>query len=207
MVFSRDSKSELHMYEPFVRAFNYALDEISKINVAGLPKYSEEKQIVFVSHHDRVVHSAHHQRDSRARPDIVILQWNAFKEKMQLPTSPYSDTYDGDICVSKSELSLVWRDVRSTVEMKITGLPKREQWSRNFDVGFKSLSGPAYISVGDADQPEITHESLPYAQCKCALFGGFPLPIFLDRWHPELKEIGRKETAHHGRKRCNHDVV
>jgi hypothetical protein len=43
------------MYNPFVRAYNHALDELSKIDIEGLPKFSEEKQIVSLHDHDWLV--------------------------------------------------------------------------------------------------------------------------------------------------------
>src|SRR5882762_3171896 len=176
MIVSRDAKDELNMYDPFVRACNYALDALSVVNdVDGLPEFSGEKQIVFVRNDDRAVLSGSHQRESRARPDIVLVQWNHFKRQQQLhDRTPYSQSYDGDICVSRSDVNLTWGAIRSTVEMKIAGLPKRGEWTRDFDTGFKALKElPPYISLDDTPQSGIFQELLPAHNCECVSFEGF----------------------------------
>jgi hypothetical protein len=155
------------MYEPFVRACNFALQEISAINdVDGLPKFSEDKEIVFVRNHDRSVGSEDPERTSLTKPDIVLLQWNHFKQMINRPDAPYSQSYE-QLCVSGTELKLNWRDIRSTVEMKKTGLLNRKSWKKNFDVGFEDLDElPAYVSLDDDGEPEISHPQLPTVECE-----------------------------------------
>jgi hypothetical protein len=54
IIASREAKNEVNMYNPFVLACNYALETLSEIDVHRLPKFSEEKQPVFVHNHDIV---------------------------------------------------------------------------------------------------------------------------------------------------------
>ena len=166
------------MYNPFVVACNHALDELSEINdVDGLPKFTTEKQIVFVRNHDRAVRSDSHQRESRARPDIVLLQWDIFKDKLKTPRPlSYSDSHNTDICVEKLDFEVAWREVRSTVEMKISGLPRLKKWERNFDGSFPALEElPSYVSLDDSLQPTLSHNARPVNHRKCALSGCFPI--------------------------------
>ena len=181
------------MYDPFVRAFNYALEEMSQIkDVDGLPDVSPDKEIVFVCNHQRAVKSEGLQRNSRAKPDIVLLQWQTFKGKMSKELRDevsYSQSYQG-LCDSKSNWEVVWREVRSTVEMKITGSFKSKQGMKNSDGDFDALEElPAYVALDNDQQSMVAHEPLRAAQCSCTSFGGFPLLIFLNRSHQELGEI------------------
>ena len=158
------------MYNPFVRACNYTLEALSEIDdIPGLPKFSKENQIVFVRNHDRSIKTGNHQRVSRVKPDIVLLQWDTLKRKLQLPgDASYSRSYKEDICVSKSDFYLFWREIRSTVEMKITGLTKRKSSKevKNFDVDFQALNeSPPYTSLDDP-VPDFFYEVLPEIQCE-----------------------------------------
>ena len=155
------------MYEPFVRACNCALDQISKIqDVDGLPSFSIEKQIVFVDNHNRLVSSENVQRNSLIGPDIVLLQWNIFKKKLGQDV-PYSDSY-AKLWDSSLDFDLLWREVRSTVEMEIAGLPKPEKERENLDMDFEGLRElPAYVMLEENHQPVILHEPLPKAQREC----------------------------------------
>ena len=161
------------MYDPFVRACNCALEKLSDID--GLPEVSEEKKIVFARNHDRAVGSGSHQRTSRVRPDIVLLSWKIFKKRRGLPDVTYSQSHEDDICVSKSDKGFSWKDIRSTVELKITGLPKKkEEWKGGFDGGFKALKElPAHTSLDDAHHTATSHPRLPNHTCECTPFGGF----------------------------------
>jgi hypothetical protein len=144
------------MYNPFVVACNYALDEFSRINVEGLPEFSPEKQIVFVRNHDRSVGSYGHDRNSRVMPDIVILGWDHFKELSKNKNTQYPASHKEKICTSGSDLNLVWNHVRSTVEMKFAKFPKRTGWGASFDKGFEALrESQPYVSPYDPIQPEL----------------------------------------------------
>jgi hypothetical protein len=177
------------MYNPFVRACNYALDKLSEVNVGGLPAYDEKKQIVFVRNHDRAVMSGSHQRDSRVRPDIVLLQWNTFKKWRGHDDATYSRSYKDDICVSNLEFKkgLTWRKIRSTVEMKLGGFSKRKERTKEFKANFDDLKESlAYISLDDADKTRVTHEPHPTTSCECASFRRYSILTYLNRSHPEF---------------------
>jgi hypothetical protein len=178
------------MYDPFVRACNYALHKLSKVNVGGLPEFEKHKQIVFVRNHDRAVMSGSHLRNSRVRPDIVLLQWNTFKKWREHEDATYSRSYNDDICVSKREFkeNLTWRQIRSTVEMKLRGLSRRKEWTKEFESGFYDLvQSEAYISLDDAHETRVTHEPLPENSCECASFQRYPRLTYLNRSHPEFR--------------------
>jgi hypothetical protein len=159
------------MYDPFVRACNCALAELSEINVKGLPQFVDDKQIVFVRNHDRAVKSGNHQRESRVRPDIVLLQWDAFRNWRGHKGATYSQSYNSNICVSKSDFkkNLNWRMIRSTVEMKLGGLPKPQRQTNNFKADFHALEElQPYTSLGDASKTWIIHEASPSINRECA---------------------------------------
>ena len=162
------------MYDPFVRACNYALEKLSKIeDIDKLPKVSEEKKIVFARNHDRTIGSDSHQRTSRVRPDIMLLSWKIFKKRRDLPDATYSQSHEDDICVSKSDMGFSWKDIRSTVEVKLTGLRKKE-WKGSFDGDFKALKElPAHTSLDDAPHTATSNTQLPNHNCECMPFGGF----------------------------------
>src|SRR5882757_1382387 len=125
------------MHDPFVRACNYALDKLSKIQVEGLPPFSNDQQIVFVRNHDRSVESDSHQRESLVRPDIVLLQWENLK-KLSGSLS-YSQSYEHEICTSKLGFRMSWRQIQSTVELKKAELPRRDEWTKTYEGDFGAL--------------------------------------------------------------------
>lgn len=162
------------MYDPFVRACNYALDKLSKIkDVGGLPKFLPENQIVFINNHNRSVGSESVQRNSLTRPDIVVLQWDDFMKKLKRRVR-YSESY-GELCVSCPRLELSWRDVRTTVEMKMGRISKDKQGTQDFNSNFKDLKELLpYVALDDVSQPGIMHQVLPDYQCVCPSFWAFP---------------------------------
>ena len=155
------------MYKPFVRACNCALDQMSKIqNVDRLPPFSTESQIVFVDTHNRSVDSKDLQWNSLCRPDVVLLQWDKFKEKLGRDV-PYSDSY-GKLWDSSLDFDLLWREVRSTVEMKIAGLPKPETGREDLDMDFEGLRElPAYVTLEEDHQPVVAYPLIREAQSEC----------------------------------------
>lgn len=91
------------MYNPFVRACNYALDKHSDFRIEGLPQFSEDKRIVFIRSHDRPVRSQHHVRVGRVKPDTALLPWGYFNESSQFP---YFASYEEGSCTDKSDVGL-----------------------------------------------------------------------------------------------------
>ena len=66
------------MYKPFVLACNYALDELSRIDVKGLPQFEPERQIIFVHTSRQTMEPTIYSQAPRAKPDIVLFQWDFF---------------------------------------------------------------------------------------------------------------------------------
>jgi hypothetical protein len=88
-----------------------------------------------------------------------------FKRRRQLPEdTQYPQSYEGDICVenvSKANTN------RSTVELKVTGLPKRQEWTKNLDTGIEPLAElPAHTSPDETSKSEVSKEVLPEIQCE-----------------------------------------
>jgi len=159
------------MYTPFVQAYNYALDKLSEIEVEGLPPPEPRKKVVFVGSSEQ-----NHQLQSQVKPDIVLLQWSFFVERLSTNSSTveYSDSYLRDFCTSKSDLKLSWRDVRLTVKAKFGGLQKFNNWPAIFDKGFGGLEGsPPHFSLVHNFQAAVIPEELPTKRCECAYLGGF----------------------------------
>ena len=163
------------MYKPFVRAFNSALDELSGIHVDGLPQFEPWRQIVFVHSSNQPIKSPHLWRDSQAKPEIVLLQWNLFAERLSrrdglVGKVPYSESYSGKSCLSASGLDLSWRAVRSTVEMKFKGLPNPIELPVSSDKKFKDLKEtPPYAPLVDPVRTIVLPHEGPMNSCECVV--------------------------------------
>jgi hypothetical protein len=149
------------MYNPLMVICNYALAKLSGVEVEGLPPFSEDRQLIFVRNHERPVRSYNHNRECRARPDIVLLQWQFFQELTE--RSSYSDWWDYEkVCASNLDLGLFWNHVRSTVEVQFifTRSPKHSNRKTSFDKEFGALkeSGP-WVSPNDSTQPRFIEEA------------------------------------------------
>ena len=189
------------MYEPFVKACNYALHRLSQIQIEGLPACSDEKQIVFVRNHDKTVDSGSHKRKSLLKPDIALIGWKAFKQ-LSIASSniKYSASYSSEICTSKPGVKPDWVRIRSTVEMKVQGLqPTPYKW-QTYDKGFGALH--EFVSptppVKHASRSEIMEEDPPDRSCECTVAKEVLPLICFGRWLPEFCEISRKERSPHG---------
>jgi len=110
------------MYIPLVKAFNYALNELSKLSVPGLPEFQEERQIVFARSDAKCIASEHYLQGSY-KPDIILLKWSLFKSVHGYTSAAYSASYRSDICCesSRKKPELSWRNILSTVEVKRSG--------------------------------------------------------------------------------------
>ncbi|KAF9642015.1 hypothetical protein BDM02DRAFT_2818990 [Thelephora ganbajun] len=107
------------MYTPLVKAFNYALDRFSRCQMPGLPKFQEDRQIVFARSDAKGIKSESHLQSSY-KPDIVLVKWNVFKTAHQCTRVAYSKSYESDVCCESgsNKPSLSWRNLLSTIEVK-----------------------------------------------------------------------------------------
>ena len=173
------------MYNSFVLACNYALDKLSCVNIEGLPRCSPEKQLVFVRNHDRSVKSNSHQREPQVKPDVVLLRWERFAKLLKdssVGVFTYPHSYAGNICTSKWDFGLSWRNVRSTVEMKVTGLPKLRDQKKSYAKDFGALHETAPHNLpGDNLQQGYMPENLPNFICESLSSREFLLLICPDR--------------------------
>jgi hypothetical protein len=111
------------MYNPLIKAFNYALDRLSTYDVPGLPEFQEERQIVFARSDAKCIGSEHYLHGSY-KPDLILIKWNTFKSAHGAPPGDaYSESYTSDICCKsgRAEPALSWRNILSTVEVKRSG--------------------------------------------------------------------------------------
>jgi len=110
------------MYSPLVKAFNYALDRLSELDVPGLPKFHEPSQIVFACSATKCIKSESYLQGS-VKPDIVLVKWSTFKRTHQRADAAYPDSYKSDVCYRSGydQPSLSWRNVLSTLEVKRGG--------------------------------------------------------------------------------------
>ena len=189
------------MYNPFVRACNYALDEFSDSRIEGLSEFTEDKRIVFVCSHNRSVRTQSHARESQVKPDIVLLSWGVFNESRN---APYSASYEGVICTDRLDEDLVWSRVRSTVEMKFKSMGSREPggW-KAFDMEFGALvESKPYASLNDADNQQGGYilEELPDNKCERTRSGVLLSLIRFGRSHEKLGQACCEEGAHDSRK-------
>lgn len=99
------------MYSPLARAFNYALDRLSRFNVSGIPEFQEKHQIVFTHGYSFA---------GLSNPDIVLIKWNTFKRVHGHRGDAYSESYEPTICCGYdySKPYLHWQDILSTLEVK-----------------------------------------------------------------------------------------
>ena len=66
------------MYSPLIKALKFALGQLSKMKVLGLPEFKEERQIVFARSDARCIESESYLQ-GLYKPDIVLVHWEAFK--------------------------------------------------------------------------------------------------------------------------------
>ena len=190
------------MYDPFVRACNYALDEFWGSEIEGLPELTKHMRIVFACSHNRSVGTQDSARESQVKPDIVLLPWRVFSESEKVP---YSASYGEDICADKPDVDLVWSRVRSTVEMKFMGPRKRKDWKR-FDMEFEALAeSEPYASLEDTDDQQDGYicEKLPENNCECTPSGAFLSLILFGRSYQKIGQTRCEEGAHHSRNNTN----
>ena len=107
------------MYNPLIKALNYALDRLSKFDVPGLPEFEEQRQIVFARSDAKCIATANYLQGSY-KPDIILLKWDVFKGVHKCPRAAYSESYRSSICCKSGcdEPELSWRNILSTVEVK-----------------------------------------------------------------------------------------
>jgi len=107
------------MYSPLIKAFNYALDRLSTLQVPGLPGFQNKRQLVFAYSATKCIESESYLQGSY-KPDIVLVKWNTFKKVHGRTTSGYSQSYESNICCKSGcdQPKLSWRNLLSTLEVK-----------------------------------------------------------------------------------------
>ena len=116
---SSASEDERHMYQPFTEALNYALEDLSRIKVDGLPEF--KAHIVFAVC-DKGVSSSRNLSGSEFKPDIAVLSIKDACEfyglgQLQANKSQVSQFISGAKDKSQSG-TLRWNSILSAVEVK-----------------------------------------------------------------------------------------
>ena len=110
------------MCSPLIKAWNYALDELSNIKVPGLPDFEEDRQIVFVRSEARYIATESCLQGS-CKPDIVLVRWKAYMATREKQEAPFTDSHLSDVCCESGldQPELDWRNLLSMVEVKRGG--------------------------------------------------------------------------------------
>lgn len=126
---------------PLVKAFNYALDKLSGLNVPGLPAFEESRQIVFLRNDPKYI-ARQTYLQGLYKPDIVLIKWGFFKKGCRSPTISFSDSHETNLCCERSIASLSWKNVLSTLEVKLSS-PKAPGYSgfTKYTKSFGELQG------------------------------------------------------------------
>jgi hypothetical protein len=107
------------MYSPLIKAFNYALDRLSGLDVPGLPECDPKRQPVFVRSATKCIESESYLQGSY-KPDIILLKWNTFRRVHNGINDVYSLSYNTEVCceTGSDRSRLCWRNLLSTLEVK-----------------------------------------------------------------------------------------
>jgi hypothetical protein len=116
---------------------NYALEQLSELDIPGLPQFQNDRQIVF---------ACPMQHDSLPPPqtsDVIMVRWDELKrERSADQTVPYSESYKSDICTRKTGLSpsrvgtllAVEMSRRSKKDPRIHAMIRAEERMRSYDM-------------------------------------------------------------------------
>ena len=140
------------MNTPLIKAFNYALDELSRLEVPGLPQFQESRRIVFVRSGPNHTASKCYLQGSH-EPDIVLIRWDVFKEQHKGIEISYPRSHDSDACC-KPEFCVSWRNVLSTLEVRPGSSQASGELGRNRQVaGPSESSSPALLVMVREEYP------------------------------------------------------
>ncbi|KAG2745719.1 hypothetical protein P692DRAFT_201774918 [Suillus brevipes Sb2] len=112
-----DSPNEQGMYKPFIEAANYALCELSTLNVPGLvpSKAGDDHEIIFHQNDPSHIYQTHQGEQSLRKPDIVIVsKASAMKVWNCKPGEVYKKALE------KPKKKFEWKELRTTLEFKKT---------------------------------------------------------------------------------------
>ena len=169
------------MYPPLIKAFNFALDELSCLEVPGLPHFQESRQIVFArSDPNRTAPKCCLQGSDG--PAIILIRWNVFKEHHEGAEVSYLSSHDSDLCCKPDFLASrpSWRNILSTLEVR-PGLSKASKVSEkasadepgaggnfvSYTGNFGELQGDRQATRPSSEPPPlgIFHEGCPSRHC------------------------------------------
>ena len=138
------------MYDLLIKAFNCALDRLSRVNIDGLPEFKKERQIVFARSDTECIRTETYLQGSY-EPDIILIKWSKFKTEYGYKDHSYLESYISDICCKpgRDVPPLNWRNILSTVEVKrgdSEGKAKARSVKLPYNGGFRNLRGEAVES-------------------------------------------------------------
>ena len=165
------------MYDPLIKAFNYALDQLSKVDVGGLPKFKKERQIVFARSDTNCIGTETYLQGSY-KPDIILIKWSKFKTEYGSEYHPYSESYRSGVCCKsrRSKPPLSWSNILSTVEVKrgdsggagSEGKAKARSVKSKYDADFTDLQGDEVAESSKLPQSapqKMVDEEYPMHRC------------------------------------------
>ena len=164
------------MYDPLIKALNYTLDRLSKVNVDGLPEFKEERQIVFARSDTKCIGTETYLQGSY-KPDIILIKWSKFKTEYGSEHHPYSESYRSEICCKsrRGKRPLGWCNILSTVEVKRSdsgstgseGKAKARSVKSKYDGGFMDLRGDEVASskLPQSAPQKMVDEEYPMQHC------------------------------------------
>ena len=108
------------MYSPSIKAWNYALDQLSKVKVSGLPDFREEHQIVPICSEARCI-AAGSYLQGLYKPDVILVQWKGFNAMQKQQKAPYLGSHLSNFCCQTGcyQPKFNWQNLLSTVEVKL----------------------------------------------------------------------------------------
>jgi len=173
------------MYDPLIKAFNCALDRLSRVDVDGLPEFKKERQIVFARSDTECIGTEAYLQGSY-EPDIILIKWSKFKTEYEYEDRSYLESYISDICCkpSRDVPPLSWRNILSTVEVEhgdSEGKAKARSVKLPYNGGFTNLQGDE--AVGSSKLPQSAPQKImvdeEYPTHRCV----FIAPLFSSHSH------------------------
>ncbi|KAG2353656.1 hypothetical protein BDR07DRAFT_1432487 [Suillus spraguei] len=114
-----DIEHETSTYDPFVRAANLALRELSDVKVPGIPAFKvDDKTNILLHVNDPMpIYQDHQGKQSERKPDIVVVSRQTALSATKAHHTQESRVLTETACKAPKD-NFQWTDVRSTLELK-----------------------------------------------------------------------------------------
>ncbi|KAG2363910.1 hypothetical protein BDR07DRAFT_862235 [Suillus spraguei] len=114
-----DIEHETSTYDPFVRAANLALRELSDVKVPGIPAFKvDDKTNILLHVNDPMpIYQDHQGKQSERKPDIVVVSRQTALSATKAQQTQESQVLTETACKAPKD-NFQWTNVRSTLELK-----------------------------------------------------------------------------------------